>query len=113
MLNPHGASTSMGDKYEALTINEIFRGSSKWPMISAFKPFVGHNLGGSALTELIILLLSMRDSYVPATLNHKDRDPELNITIAPEMASADIRTVAKMSTGFGGYNAVTLFRKLD
>lgn len=113
LLNPHGASTSIGDKYEALTINEIFRGSSKLPMISAFKPFVGHNLGGSALTELIILLLSMKDNYVPATLNYTEQDPELNIAISPEMASADIHTVAKMSTGFGGYNAVALFGKLD
>lgn len=113
LLNPHGACTSIGDKYEALTIHEIFKGSAKWPMISAFKPYVGHNLGGSALTELIILLLSMKNNYVPATLNHTEQDPELNIAIAPEMASADIRTVAKMSTGFGGYNAVALFGKLD
>lgn len=112
LLNPHGACTSIGDKYEALTINEIFGGSAKLPMISAFKPFVGHNLGGSALLELIILLLSMRDNYVPATLHHTEQDPELPIAIAPEMTSADIRVVAKMSTGFGGYNAVTLFGKL-
>lgn len=113
MLNPHGACTGIGDKYEALTIHEIFRDAAKLPMISAFKPFVGHNLGGSALMELIILLLSMRDNYVPATLNHTEQDPALNIAVAPETTSADIRIVAKMSTGFGGYNAVTLFGKLD
>jgi 3-oxoacyl-(acyl-carrier-protein) synthase len=113
LLNPHGACTGIGDKYEALTIQEIFKGSARRPMISAFKPYIGHNLGGSALTELIILLMSMKNNYVPATLNHTEPDPELNIALAPETNSADIRTVAKMSTGFGGYNAVALFRKLD
>jgi 3-oxoacyl-[acyl-carrier-protein] synthase II len=111
LLNPHGACTSIGDKFEAMTINEIFRSSAKSPMIAAFKPYVGHNLGGSALLELVILLLAMRENYVPATLNHTEQDPELNITITPETVSADIRVVAKMSTGFGGFNAVTLFGK--
>jgi 3-oxoacyl-[acyl-carrier-protein] synthase II len=110
-LNPHGAATRIGDKYEALTINELFRGASRRPLISAFKPYIGHNLGGSALIESIILLLSMKYNYVPATLNYTEQDPELNVAIAPETCSVDINVSAKMSTGFGGYNAVAMFRK--
>ena len=113
LLNPHGAATCIGDKYEALTINELFRACSKRPSISAFKPYVGHNLGGSALIESIILLLAMKDNYVPATLNCSEPDLGLKVDIAQEAASADIRVAAKMSTGFGGYNAVAIFGKLE
>lgn len=46
-INPHGVGMKVTDTYEAKAINRVF-GTSK-PLVSAFKPLVGHNLGGSAL----------------------------------------------------------------
>ncbi len=46
-VNPHGMGSKVTDTYEAKAINRVF-GTSK-PLVSAFKPLVGHNLGGSAL----------------------------------------------------------------
>lgn len=112
LLNPHGAATGISDKHEALTISELFGHYPEKPYISAFKSYVGHNLGGSALMELVILLLSMKENCVPATLNYKEPDPELGIRLVTEHVSANIKTAAKMSSGFGGYNAVGIFRKL-
>jgi 3-oxoacyl-(acyl-carrier-protein) synthase len=111
LLNPHGAATKISDKFEALTINEVFGAYPEKPLITAFKPFVGHNLGGSALMELIILLLAMKEDMVPATLNHMEADPELKINLVTELVPACIRVVAKMASGFGGYHGATIFRK--
>ncbi len=111
LINPHGAATGIGDKYEALTINEVF--GSHRPLITAFKPYTGHNLGGCALVELIILLLAMGEGIVPATLNHTTPDPDMKIEIVKEHLTRSIRIAAKMSCGFGGYNAVALFKKIQ
>jgi 3-oxoacyl-(acyl-carrier-protein) synthase len=112
LLNPHGAATRIGDKHEALTINEFFGCKTEKPYISAFKSYIGHNLGGSALMELVILLLSVKEGHVPATLNCQEPDPELGIRLVTEHVSAPIKVAAKMSCGFGGYNAVGIFKSL-
>lgn len=111
-VNPHGAATRISDKYEAKTITDIFGSSKKKPLISAFKPYVGHNLGGSALVELTILLKALCENFVPPTLNYETADPELKIEVVTEPISMTLRTVAKMATGFAGYNGVAIFQKI-
>jgi 3-oxoacyl-[acyl-carrier-protein] synthase II len=112
LLNPHGAATSLGDKFEALTITELFGSYPRKPLITALKPFVGHNLGGSALMELVILLLAMKENVVPPTLNYTTPDPALKLRMVKEPTAARVQLAAKMSTGFGGYHAVAIFRNL-
>ena len=58
MISPHGVALKVTDGYEAKAITDVFGEKTNQPLISAFKPYVGHNLGGSAVLESIILLLS-------------------------------------------------------
>jgi 3-oxoacyl-(acyl-carrier-protein) synthase len=111
LVNPHGAATSLWDAYEARALNALFGRGFERPLVSAFKPYVGHMLGASALAELIIVLLSMREGVVPATLNCERPDPQLGIRPVREPARMNLRTVVKMSSGFGGFNAVGVFRR--
>ncbi len=112
-INPHGAATRSGDLYEGRTIASVFQDCHRQPLVSAFKPYVGHNLGGSGLVETAILLLAMRANLAPPTLNYQEPDPALNLTLVAELKSAQLQVVAKMSAGFGGYNAVGVFQKLS
>jgi 3-oxoacyl-[acyl-carrier-protein] synthase II len=113
LINPHGAATGVADQVEARTIREVFPDKTDKPLITAFKPYVGHNLGGSALVELIILLLSMENNMVPPTLNTEEVDPELKIEVNRELTPRELQVVAKMSSGFAGYNAVGIFKKVN
>jgi 3-oxoacyl-(acyl-carrier-protein) synthase len=113
LVNPHGVSTGIGDSYEAKVITDIFGDNPSKPLISAFKPYVGHNLGGSALVELIILLMALQRNLVPPTLNYENPDPRLKIYLGRDLISCNLQTVAKMSNGFAGYNAVGIFRKVN
>lgn len=124
LVNPHGVATGVADRIEARTIHQIFGrgdpsriGQDSRPYISAFKPYVGHNLGGSSLVELIILLLSMQNNLIPPTLNTEEVDPELEIDLCrgnwPVAPTKEIQIVAKMSSGFAGYNAVGIFKKVN
>jgi 3-oxoacyl-[acyl-carrier-protein] synthase II len=111
LLCPHGVGTKPGDLYEARVITDIFGQYPKRPLITAFKPYVGHNLGGCALMETILLLLSLCHNIVPPTLNCDEPDAKLKIELVREWTHTEIRTAVKMSNGFAGYNGVAVFRK--
>jgi len=81
------------------------------PYLTAFKPYFGHTLGNCALLETIILLLCMSKNTILPILNYEVSDELINLKILTEIISAKINTGMKMAWGFGGYNAVTLFKK--
>jgi len=110
-VNPHGVGMKITDSYEAKTINSIFK--DKKPLISAFKPLVGHNLGGSALTETVISLLALKNGVIPATLNCEKPDEKFDLNIVRKNQKANIATIAKMSCGFAGFNGVSIFRNIE
>ncbi|HYS04851.1 MAG TPA: beta-ketoacyl-[acyl-carrier-protein] synthase family protein [Candidatus Dormibacteraeota bacterium] len=112
LVNPHGTATALWDAYEARTLTSIFGKGFEKPLVTALKPYVGHMLGASALAEVVILLLAMEADVVPATLNCERPDAKLAIRPVRETSGAPLRTVVKMSSGFGGFNAVGVFRKV-
>lgn len=112
LVNPHGTATTLWDAYEARTLASIFGRDFERPLVTALKPYVGHMLGASALAEIIILLLAMEADLAPATLNCQRPDPKLGIRPVSEATRAPLRTVVKMSSGFGGFNAIGAFRKV-
>ena len=97
--------------YEAKAITSVFGKNPKKPLISAFKPYTGHNLGSTALLETVILLMAMENNLVPPTLNCNDVDLKLNIEPVKELTKADLKTVMKTACGFAGYNASVIFKK--
>jgi len=109
-INPHGVGMKVTDRYEANTINNIFK--KKKPPVSAFKPMVGHNLGGSALLETVISLLALKNNIIPGTLNSNNTNDKLYLNIVKENKHAELKTIAKMSCGFAGFNGVGIFKKI-
>ena len=109
LINPHGIGTSITDLYEARAIDRVCAKS----LVSAFKPYFGHNLGSCALLELCLLLLSLKQNYVPRTLNCEPIDEKIKINIAVKALKKELKTVMKLSSGFAGYNAAMIFRKIS
>jgi len=113
LINPHGVAIKVTDGYEAKAITDIFGKNPEKPLITAFKPYVGHNLGGSAILEIIILLLSMEKNLIPPTLNCEEVEPKYNIELVRELTPYSLNTAMKLSCGFAGYNGAVVFRKYD
>ncbi|MEW6408779.1 MAG: beta-ketoacyl synthase N-terminal-like domain-containing protein [Nitrospirota bacterium] len=113
LINPHGVAIKVTDGYEAKAITDIFGRNSKRPLITAFKPYVGHNLGGSAILESIILLLSMGKKLIPPTLNCEEVEPKYNIELVRELTPYSLNTAMKLSCGFAGYNGAVIFKRLN
>jgi 3-oxoacyl-(acyl-carrier-protein) synthase len=110
-INPHGVGIPVTDGYEAKAIVEIFGGKDEAPLVSAFKPYLGHNLGGSAILETAILLLALENSIIPGTLNLEEIEPKYSIKVVNENTQKLLGTVMKLSCGFAGYNGAVIFRK--
>lgn len=112
LINAHGVGTNIIDQYEARAITDIFGQKFERPFISAFKPYVGHNLGSCALLESAILLLALENNFVPPILNCDEVNPMLRIKIAKEGIYSNKTNIAlKISCGFGGYDGAVVFRK--
>lgn|GEM_PF-555965 len=111
----HGAATPLGDMAEARALTTIWPDPVHRPPIVALKPYVGHNLGGSALMELGLALLTMRQGWVPAMPNITSPDPALGLTPLTEPYSLDISypLLLKVAIGFAGYLAAAVVRVIN
>lgn len=110
LICAHGTGIPASDYYEAKAIMDVF-GNSKIP-VTAFKPYLGHNLGGSTLVELALLFLSMRNDVIIPVLNTEKIDERINIELVKEKRKTKLNTVLKISCAFAGYNAAAIFRKV-
>ncbi len=115
-INTHGTSTPLGDVAELKAISEVFGDHAKNININSTKSMTGHLLGAAGAIESISAILAIQNGIVPATINHKTADenidPSLNLTLNKPQ-KRDIRVAMSNTFGFGGHNACVVFRKLD
>jgi 3-oxoacyl-[acyl-carrier-protein] synthase II len=113
-INAHGTSTYLNDITETQAIKRVFKDHARNLPISSTKSMTGHLLGGAGSVEAIFSMLSIRDGIIPPTINLENPDPECDLDYVPQRArEADVRIVLSNAFGFGGPNAVLVFRHFD
>jgi 3-oxoacyl-(acyl-carrier-protein) synthase len=114
-VNAHGTSTHVGDIAESHAIAKLFgdKNQNTKLSVSSTKSMTGHMLGGAGAIEAIISIKAMQDSIVPPTINLEEQDPEVaNLDYTPHKAKEkELNYVLSNSFGFGGHNAVLVFKK--
>ncbi|NLL06181.1 MAG: beta-ketoacyl-ACP synthase II [Clostridiaceae bacterium] len=111
-INAHGTSTEYNDKFETAAIKTVFGEYSKKLPISSTKSMTGHLLGGAGAIEAIITALSLKEGFLPATINYSTPDPECDLDYIPNKGrNADINYALSNSLGFGGHNATIVLKK--
>ena len=108
-INTHGTSTPAGDIRELEAIREVF--GEEVPPLSATKSLTGHALGAAGVNEAIYSLLMLQGSFVTASANIENLDPEAaGFPIVRELQrEADLNVVMSNSFGFGGTNSTLTF----
>jgi 3-oxoacyl-[acyl-carrier-protein] synthase II len=112
-VNTHGTSTPVGDVAECQAINAVFGDhAKKGLMVSSTKSMIGHLLGAAGGAEAVITVLALAKGVVPPTINVEEQDPECALDVVPNVAR-EVRVDYAMSNsfGFGGTNAVVLFKR--
>ncbi|WP_235905174.1 beta-ketoacyl-[acyl-carrier-protein] synthase family protein [Tautonia marina] len=113
-INVHGTATRVNDPLECQAIRRALGSHADHVSCSANKAQIGHLLGGAGAAELAITCLSIRDQFVPPTLNLTDPDPQCDLDGTPTRGRfREIRTALKLSLGFGGHLAVVVLRRPD
>ena len=113
-INAHGTSTPLNDKLETEAIKKSFGEHAYKLAISSTKSMTGHLLGAAGGLEGGITALAIYRQLMPPTINLEHPDPECDLDYVPEGSRPSSITCAlSNSFGFGGTNAVLLFRRYD
>ncbi len=113
-INTHGTSTPVGDVKEAAAIRSAFAGKTI-PAISSTKSLTGHSLGATGVQEAIYSLLMMQHSFIAASANIDNLDPEVADLpiVATRIDNKRLDAVMSNSFGFGGTNATLVFERYE
>ncbi len=114
-INAHGTSTHAGDIAESKAIAKVFgdKEQNNNLYVSSTKSMTGHMLGGAGSVEAIISIKAMLEGIIPPTINLEQQDSEVaNLNYTPNKAvKKELNAVLSNSFGFGGCNAVLVFKK--
>ena len=111
-INAHGTSTG-ADTTESQSIKSTFGHHAYDLSISSTKSMTGHLLGAAGGVEAIYTLLAISRGILPPTINYNTPDPECDLNYTPNQArEVKITTAISNSFGFGGTNAVLVFKRL-
>lgn len=112
-INAHGTSTPLNDKYETLGIKKVFKDHAYKLHVSSTKSMTGHALGAAGAIESVFVVEALNHGIVPPTINYKEKDPDCDLNYTPNIAvKKDLRYAINMNLGFGGQNAILVFKKV-
>jgi 3-oxoacyl-[acyl-carrier-protein] synthase II len=109
----HGTSTPLNDVTETRAIKTAYGAHARKVAISSPKSMIGHLVGAAGIASALAGIGAIRDQVIPPTANLRTPDPECDLDYVPLTArKAKVETVAVHGFGFGGQNAVAIFRQI-
>ena len=113
-INAHGTSTPYNDRLETMAIKKVFGDHAYKLAVSSTKSMTGHLLGAAGGLEAVITALAVHHKMLPPTINLDNPDPECDLDYVPKTSrAAEITHAMSNSFGFGGTNAVLLFKRVE
>jgi len=109
----HGTSTALNDVTETRAIKGAFGAQAYKVPISSPKSMIGHLVGAAGIASALAALGAIRDGVIPPTANLENPDPECDLDYVPLVARRkQVDTAMINGFGFGGQNAVAVFRRV-
>ncbi len=113
-INAHATSTPVGDRAEVLAYRQVFGERVAEIPISSTKGGTAHTLGAAGAIEAAVCVLTIHRSEIAPTINQESLDPECQIDAVPNVSrKAKVKVAVSNNSGFGGHNAVLVFREAD
>ena len=110
-INAHGTATPNNDSSEANAIKRLF--GEQVPLFSSTKSLTGHTTSASGSIEMVISLLAMQHSFVPANHNWSKEMDEGLTPVAKGMEGVELNHILCNSFGFGGNDTTLILSKFN
>jgi 3-oxoacyl-[acyl-carrier-protein] synthase II len=108
-VSAHGSSTALNDSAETDAIRTTLGAHADRVAVTGTKPYHGHALGASGAMEAAIACLTLRDGWIPPTLNLHEPGAGCDLDCVTGAGRDGLyRAILSNSFGFGGINAVLL-----
>ena len=112
-INAHGTSTHMNDAFETKAIKLAMGDAAYKCKVNSTKSMVGHLLGAAGGVEAITCVKSINENYVHANVGLVNQDPECDLDCPKEGIETEVNVALSNSLGFGGHNAVLIFKRFE
>jgi 3-oxoacyl-[acyl-carrier-protein] synthase II len=110
----HGTSTQLNDATETKAIRSAFGAHADRLAVTGNKSMLGHTLGAAGALSALTAVLALRDGCIPPTINYETPDPACDLDYVPnEARRGDVGVAIINGFGFGGQNAVAVFRRFE
>jgi 3-oxoacyl-[acyl-carrier-protein] synthase II len=113
-INAHGTSTILNDVAETQAIKTVFGDYAYKIPISSTKSMIGHLLGAAGAVEAIATVKTIETGWIHPTINYEYPDPACDLDYVPNKArQKEVKVAMSNSFGFGGHNAIIIFKKYE
>ena len=113
-VSAHATSTPMGDLVELRAIRRALGAQADKIKINASKSMLGHSFSAAAIVEGIAGILQMKAGMLHGTRNIETLDPAVDLDVCSSGPCRwPVRSFLNNAFGFGGINAVSLFRAVQ
>ncbi|WP_375758042.1 beta-ketoacyl-ACP synthase II [Corallococcus exercitus] len=113
-VNAHGTSTPFNDANETKALKAVFGDHARKLAVSSTKSMTGHMLGAAGGAEAVVSVQVLTKNVLPPTINMTSPDPDCDLDYVPNTArEARVDAVMSNSFGFGGTNAVLVFKRFS
>ena len=110
-INAHGTSTPANDSAEAAAIADLMQDNNHYK-VSSTKSMTGHLLGAAGAVEAVACVAALDDGFYPENIGLTQIDDQVQIPIVNKPGlKGNIKYALSNSLGFGGHNAVLLFKR--
>lgn len=108
-ISAHGTATVFNDEMEAIAFNRL---NMQHIPVNSFKGFTGHTLGAAGVIETALCITCMHENKLLPSAGYNNKGTTVELNLIKDAANAEINTVLKTASGFGGCNASLLLQKI-
>lgn len=113
-VNAHATSTPLGDLTEIHSIKNVFGKHAYNLKVNATKSMLGHVCWAAATVETVAAIQQMKHGKLHPSINIDELDPQIDLDVCRgRVVEHDVKIFMKNSFGFGGINAVSLFKRWE